>query len=140
MRAPSASFEDRRSRALPGRPVRRCRCGCGLPLQGMRPEALYASPACRLRDWKARHGVGARNASETAQKGRPRTVELRVSLRKAQQVADRVIAELEEPLSRAQVRLVVRAVLMQALSDRQREALAGDELYELAACAASTAP
>jgi hypothetical protein len=32
-----------------GRSIRRCACGCGASLSGMRADAKYASPACRAR-------------------------------------------------------------------------------------------
>jgi hypothetical protein len=31
-----------------------CECGCGRPMHGMRPEARYATDACRTRHWKAK--------------------------------------------------------------------------------------
>ncbi len=34
--------------------TRSCECGCGAPVTSARPEARYASPACRVRAHRAR--------------------------------------------------------------------------------------
>ncbi len=80
-----------------------------------RPGALYASGACRTRDWKRRHEQGAGDASVTSRNGRPRRVELRVSLRKATRLAEAKCAP--------ETAAAVRQVLELALTDRQRERL-----------------
>lgn len=96
--------------------MRRCRCGCGASLDGRRKEARYATAACRTRDWKRRHGLGVSNASVTSQSGHPRSVELRVALRKAERHAE----ETRSP----EIAREVGEVLREVLTDRQRERLA----------------
>jgi hypothetical protein len=94
--------------------VRRCKCGCGVSLDGRRREARYASAACRTRDWKRRHGITPGDVQETSRNARPRPVEMRVSLRKAERLAS------TRP---AAIAAAVREVLHEALTDRQRAAL-----------------
>ena len=84
-------------------------------MEGKRPEARYASSACRTRDWKRRREAAARDARETSQNARPKRVEQRVSLRKAVRHAE---ATRSPGIARE-----VRDVLMEVLPDRQRAAL-----------------
>lgn len=49
--------------------MRTCACGCGASMEGARPQARYASDACRSRAWKARTGyrlVRARKPRQNA--------------------------------------------------------------------------
>jgi hypothetical protein len=101
--------------------MRRCKCGCGAPLEGRRREARYASPACRTRDWKRRRDSGRGDAPETSRNGKARPVELRISLRKAEKLADGVVGELDGPVAPAEVRRLVGLVLEGSLSDLQRQ-------------------
>ncbi len=49
---------------------RLCACGCGRSLAGKRPEARYASDACRARAWKERTGYEGPSATRTRENGR----------------------------------------------------------------------
>jgi hypothetical protein len=104
--------------------VRRCKCGCGASLEGKRPEARYASDACRARAWKGRTGYRRENGRNGTRNASPRPVALRISLRRAQTVADELIDTLDAAaVSPAGVRRIIDAVLVQSLSERQRQRL-----------------
>jgi hypothetical protein len=85
-------------------------------MEGKRPEARYASAACRTRDWKRRKERAAGDAPETSQNGKPRALEYRLSLRKAQRLADTMCS----PGTAREI----QAVLEAALPPRQRAAAA----------------
>jgi len=48
--------------------MRLCACGCGASLEGMSPDARYATDACRARHWKERTGY-VHPRSENARNG-----------------------------------------------------------------------
>ncbi len=48
-------------------PCRVCECGCSRPMVGKRPEARYATDACRVGDWARRNAAGALKAVMTAE-------------------------------------------------------------------------
>ncbi|MEA2201892.1 MAG: hypothetical protein QOI89_2488 [Solirubrobacteraceae bacterium] len=97
-------------------------------MEGRRPKARYASAACRTRDWKRRHGIPAGDALETSQTASQKRPERRsaprVYLFKAQRVADEVVGALEAAsVTPTGVRRIIDTVLIQSLSDRQRQQL-----------------
>jgi hypothetical protein len=66
--------------------VRVCACGCGESIEHLRPQAVYASDACRPRHWKERTGYEDRRARKADRNGKrkaPRRPSLRVSYLKA---------------------------------------------------------
>jgi hypothetical protein len=70
---------------------RLCECECGEPIQSSRPNARYASDACRTRAWKARTGYADRRARKPSRNGRPRRPSpssVRISYRKALDVVE----------------------------------------------------
>jgi hypothetical protein len=94
--------------------VRRCACGCETSMVGRRPNASYATDACRSRAWKQRNryvdqraGKPSRNAN-----GAPRRAPtLRVSYRKAVQAVESELAALGHPTPAARARVVLMALL-----------------------------
>ena len=48
-----------------------CACGCGHPVIGRDPRAIYATDACKVRACKRRRRVAALTALETAEKPFP---------------------------------------------------------------------
>jgi hypothetical protein len=107
-------------------PERICACGCKRSLEGMRRNAIYATSACRARDWKRREGYAdprRRKASRNGRRQRPKPSGLQVSFPKA-------VEQLEEYLTQhghLTPYTTARAILKGALSERQRAKLAGRE-------------
>lgn len=105
--------------------VRTCACGCNTSLAGMRPEARYASDACRARAWKDRTGYADPRRRKAARNGRAqrrRAPDLRVSYRKALDALARYLQSIGRPAARREA----AELLEPLLTDRQREALAAD--------------
>jgi hypothetical protein len=93
---------------------RHCACGCGERLEGMRADAVYASAACRTRDWKRRKGITGIRYTKASQNGKSGPSGLQVSFRKA---VETLHLELRLP------RLAIQSALEPALSKRQRRQL-----------------
>ena len=98
-----------------------CSCGCGASLAGLRPQARYASDACRTRGWKARTGYADQRASKPSRNGRQRArraPEQRIAFGKAA----KLLVDRLGPAGEA-----AALVLRELLSDAAREHLAERE-------------
>jgi hypothetical protein len=87
-------------------PERTCACNCGASLDGMRSDAIYASAACRTRDWKRREGITGIRYTKASQNGKSRPSGLQLSYYKT---ADALVDHFG--LSRTQVERIPRPVL-----------------------------
>jgi hypothetical protein len=98
-----------------------CLCSRKEPMDGMRPNAIYASAACRTRDWKRRAGItGIRyvKASQNAkQSGK------QVSYRKAVTAALVAIYRAERRTPGETRERIAEACVLEVLPTRQREQL-----------------
>lgn len=63
--------------------MRFCACPCKRPLTGRRPNARYATAACRTRHWKERRGIIGLRYVKASQNGKSGPPGLQVSYRKA---------------------------------------------------------
>jgi hypothetical protein len=106
--------EASRGREEGGRAVRVCACGCGASLEGRKPEARFASDACRSRAWKDRTGYSHQDRENGGNGAQKRHSGLQVSYRKAVEILH---AELGTP------KHALELALAEALSHRQRERL-----------------
>jgi hypothetical protein len=109
--------------------VRRCACGgvdgkgCSEPMDGARPDALYASSACRTRAWKRRTGYRDPRRGKASRNGAPpraRRPSLRISYHKA-------LAALEEEFTAYGFDMpytTARAILRPLLSESARRHVA----------------
>jgi hypothetical protein len=108
---------------------RECACGCGRLLEGMRPNAIYASRACNTRAWKGREGIVGYRAVKRSR--RPKKSGLQVSYRKAV-LALALDYQCKGSSWRSAIARAER-VLGEALSDRQRTLLHAREERKRAA-------
>ena len=92
---------------------RLCACGCGVSLVGMKPQAIYASPACKTRVWRRSRQEAGQTRRVPVQ--RRRSGGAQVSFRRAVAVLAREFPS--EPVERFE------RVLAGALSERQRREL-----------------
>lgn len=111
--------------------TRLCACGCGERIVSTRPNARYASDACRSRAWKAKAGYRDPRRAQPYRNGsrRPdaarRKPSVRISYRKA---VDAVTAALEDPATYEPQRLLsprerAEAILEPLLTPAGRRAL-----------------
>lgn len=101
-----------------------CACGCGASLDGMRKDAIYASPQCRSLGWKRRVGYAdprRRKASRNGKTRRSGPSGLQVSYRKAVETAiEMLVAGCDEMYIPEEF---AERFMSRALSERQRALL-----------------
>lgn len=100
---------------------RSCACGCGEPLTGRRPQARYATDACRTRSWKDRRRNAQQAPGKPSRNGKRRRIEVRLSHRRVLALLVDVLRRINVPDADARARRELDAVL----TDHQREALRG---------------
>lgn len=98
---------------------RRCACGCGRSLDGMRSKARYASAACRTRDWKRRKGITGIRYTKASQNGKSRSGK-QVTRGKAIDAAIRTALRFAENPDPQEVFETARQEVDRALPARQR--------------------
>jgi hypothetical protein len=106
-------------------PPRMCaRDGCPQSIDGMRPNAIYCSSACKTAAWKVRAGYrtqGIRNTSRTRKTGGPSG--LQVSYGRAVEAVTRQLRLIGYSSDSGEDVETARMVLREALSDLQRARL-----------------
>jgi hypothetical protein len=94
---------------------RRCECGCGEPLTGLRPNARFATDACRTRTWKAKHRYADPRRSKPSRNGTSRRKPtLRISYLKAVAAVGQELASLGHPAPHRRARALLRPLLTPA--------------------------
>lgn len=108
-------------------PERICACGCKRSLEGMRRNAIYATSACRARDWKRRAGYADPRRRKASRNGKSGRSGLQVSYSKAvEAVVDAISTFSTERLSTGvtrDVREIAAEAVLERLPARQRARL-----------------
>jgi hypothetical protein len=101
--------------------TRVCRCGCGVSLEGRDHRAVYASPACKARDWRSKYVIPPQRRRRLRTNGRGRSGRT-ISYAKAVRFAVDMLRFVNgRTLTDDELTRVAEAFMRGALPDKQRK-------------------